>query len=100
MLPHYLFTYFNDEISCWWVLHPGKGKKKKNNPKKSLHFDTLLSKKPLALWWLPQKDSAIRKNRKLNSQDNTLEVQMERFCSDIMLQPRVQDQVFILPRCP
>lgn len=34
------------------------------------------------------------KNRKLNSHGNTLEVQMKRFCSDIMLQPRAVSSLY------
>lgn len=41
-----------------------------------------------------KKDSPIMKNRKLNSHSNTLEVQMKRFCSDIMLRPRAVSSLY------
>jgi len=59
-------------------------------PKKSLYFDSLLSKQKPCSLAASKKDSHIMNNRKLNPQDNTAEVQMKRFCSDIMLQPGVQ----------
>lgn len=86
LFTHLFIFIIKFHVGEFWIQESGKTTQKKSHCILTVYFP---KKTPCSLL-ASKKDSHIMKNRKLNPQDNTAEVQMKRFCSDIMLQPGVQ----------
>lgn len=93
------FYDFNDEISCW-LSSISRKERKRTIPKCHCILTVYFLEKAL-LSSAFQKRLFRNENQEIKfSGQHTLEAQMKRFCNDVMLQPQVWDQVFILSCCP